>query len=80
MARLTGLSKDAAPADIRLVLERQERHYGAALENHAVLARTPAIFRSFRAMWDGLGESAQLPARLHDLVNIRVASLIGCGL
>ncbi len=80
MARLTGLPKGAAPADIQRVYERQEADYGAVLQNHAVLARTPAIFRGFRAMWDALGESALLPARLTHLINIKVASLIGCGL
>ncbi len=80
MPRLKGLPKDAAQADIQRVYERQEANYGAVLHNHAVLARTPAIFRGFRAMWDGLGESALLPPRLSHLINIRVASLIGCGL
>ena len=62
------------------LFEAQERRYGAVLENHKVLARRPSIFRGFRAMWDGIEESGLLPGRLIDLVNLRVASLIGCGL
>jgi hypothetical protein len=31
-------------------------------------------------MWEGLEASALLSVRLVDLVNVKVASLIGCGL
>ena len=81
MPRLRGLTKEELrDPDLLQVYERQERVYGSVLSNHTVLARRPAIFRGFRAMWDGLGENALLPARLADLVNVRVASLVGCGL
>ena len=67
-------------SDIARVFERQRKRYGEVLPNHAVLARRPSIFRGFRAMWDGLDESALLGARLACLINVRVATLIGCWL
>jgi len=70
----------AVPEDVRAVCERLTERYGSLPYNHAVLARRPSIFRAFRGMWDGLEESGLLPARLRDLVNIKVASLVGCGL
>jgi len=80
MARISGVATNEATPEARRVFERQERSYGAVLYNHAVLARRPAIFRGFRAMWDGIEESALLPARLRDLLNLKVAGIIGCGL
>ena len=80
MPRVEGLSHEQVGAGERQVLERQAETYGAALYNHRVLARRPAIFRGFRAMWDGLEENALLPARLRDLVNVKTAALAGCGL
>lgn len=71
---------DEIPADVRAVCEKLKERYGSLPFNHAVLARRPPIFRAFRGMWDGLEASALLPARLVDLVNVRVASLVGCGL
>ncbi|HVP48867.1 MAG TPA: hypothetical protein VMT32_19875 [Bryobacteraceae bacterium] len=68
------------PADVRAVYDKLEERYGALPENHSVLARRPSIFRAYRGMWDGLEASGLLPRRLVDLVNVRVASLIGCGL
>lgn len=70
----------AIPDDVRAVCDRLTERYGSLPYNHAVLARRPAIFRAFRGMWDGLEASGLLPARLVDLVNVKVASLVGCGL
>ena len=80
MPRLTGVSNESVEEDLRAVLEKQEQRYGCLPYNHTVLARRPSIFRGFRAMWEGLEASALLPARLVDLINLRVASLLGCGL
>ena len=68
------------PADVRAVCDQLKERYGSLPLNHAVLARRPSVFRAFRGMWDGLDASGLLPARLVDLVNVRVAALIGCGL
>jgi hypothetical protein len=68
------------PADVRAVCDRLGNRYGSLPYNHVVLARRPSIFRAFRGMWEGLEESGLLSARLVDLVNVKVASLVGCGL
>jgi hypothetical protein len=73
-------ANDDIPADVRAVCDKLKERYGSLPLNHAVLARRPSVFRAFRGMWDGLEASGLLPARLVDLVNVRVASLIGCGL
>jgi hypothetical protein len=81
MSRVQGLEKEKIQEpDILRAIDSQEKNYGAVLDNHAVLARRPGIFRGFRAMWDGLDESGLLGARLASMVNVRVAALIGCGL
>jgi hypothetical protein len=79
MPRIAAAEGDI-PADVRAVLERLKNRYGSLPYNHAVLARRPAIFRAFRGMWEGLEASGLLSARLVDLVNVKVASIIGCGL
>ena len=68
------------PDDVRAVCHKLTECYGSLPYNHAVLARRPPIFRAFRGMWEGLETSGLLPARLLDLVNVKVASLIGCRL
>jgi hypothetical protein len=68
------------PADVRAICDRLAERYGSLPYNHTVLARRPSIFRAFRGMWEGLEQSGLLSARLADLVNVKVASLVGCGL
>jgi|GEM_PF-3529848 len=68
------------PEEINAVLRSQERRYGRPLFNHLVLARCPQIFTAFRAMWDGIDDCGLIPPPLLSLLNLRVASLIGCGL
>ena len=80
MARIAGLEVESLPADARRVCDRQAQRYGTAFYNHLVLARRMPIFRGFRAMWDGLEESGLLAPKLADLVNLHVASIVGCGL
>jgi len=79
MARVRALTlNEVADPAIRSALERQESVYGSVLENHAILARRPEIFRGFRTMWDALDAGSLLGARLAFLVNIRLSGLIGC--
>jgi hypothetical protein len=68
------------PASVNGVLAHQTKRYGSPLANHLVLARCPQVFAAFRAMWDALDSTELLPPALLSLVNLRVASLIGCGL
>lgn len=73
-------AEGAVPDDVRAVCDRLTERYGSLPYNHAVLARRPAIFRGFRGMWEALEASGLLSARMVDLVNLKVASLIGCRL
>jgi AhpD family alkylhydroperoxidase len=81
MSRVQGLTEDqVSESDILQVFQRQQHNYGTVLENHAVLARRPGIFRGFRVMWDELDRGDLVGARLTGLVNVRVAGHIGCTL
>ena len=79
MSRVHGPDREV-PADVSAVLGKLEQRYGSVPYNHTVLARRPSIFRGFRTMWGALEESGLIAARLADLVNLKVASLGGCGL
>lgn len=80
MPRIKGLNKSEMSPETLAICEGLEQRYGSVPYNHSVLARRPTIFSGFRAMWDGLERSGLLPPRLADLLNVKVASLIGCGL
>jgi hypothetical protein len=73
VARIEGVKRDEVERDIALVLNAQERKWGAPLLNHLLYARRPSIFRGVRAMWIGLDQSGLLEPGLVALVNVRVA-------
>jgi hypothetical protein len=76
--RIPGIDPGRAEGAIRAVLDAQAERWGAPLINHLVYARRPSIFRGARAMWTGLGQSGLIDARLHALINRRVAYQNGC--
>jgi hypothetical protein len=76
--RIEGADAESTQPRVRAVLDAQAARWGAPLGNHLVYARVPAIFRAVRAMWSGLDESGLVGAKLHALLNRRVASLNGC--
>jgi hypothetical protein len=76
--RIEGVRAEEADTYARRVFEAQSKKWGAPLNNHLIYARRPTIFRGVRAMWQGIDGSGLVEARLHALVNRRVASLNGC--
>jgi alkylhydroperoxidase family enzyme len=78
MTRIKGVNRDEVERDIALLLNAQERKWGAPLANHLLYARRPPIFRGARAMWTGLDQSGLLDPGLAALINVRVAYLNKC--
>ncbi len=80
MARIPGADESGSeqPEFTLRVFEMQRSAYGRVLENTLLLARRPAILKAARGMWGGLAQSGTLDPVLVQLVNVRVAGLIGC--
>ena len=76
--RIDGIDPDGAEPRIKAVLDAQAAKWGAPLANHLVYARVPEIFRAVRGMWSGLDAASHVDAKLHALLNRRVAALNGC--
>lgn len=76
--RIDGIDPEAADPRASAVLDAQAARWGAPLVNHLVYARVPEIFRAVRAMWSGLSAAQLVDAKLHALLNRRVAALNRC--
>jgi len=76
--RIDGIDPDDAEPRIKAVLDAQAAKWGAPLRNHLVYARVPELFRGVRGMWSGLDAAKHVDAKLHALLNRRVAALNGC--
>ena len=78
MPRIPDIDRAAVDEFTNDLFEQQTKKWGAPLLPYSIYARRPTILRGVRGMWDGLGASGLLDARLVALVNRRVASHNGC--
>ena len=79
MPRITPLTRDEAPAEAQAAFDANVRAFGQVLNTTAVYAYRPTIQAGVGALGRGITESGLIPAKLRSLVNIRIASQVGCG-
>jgi len=78
MARINGVTKDAATGDVKIMFEEQERRYGAILNTAPIYALRPTIRRGVQALADGIEQSGLIDVELRRLVCLKAASINGC--
>ena len=78
MARIKGVGKEQAPAELRQMFEEQEKRYGVALNNAPVYALRPTIRKGVQALAEGIDESGLIERELRHLVCMKAASINGC--
>jgi AhpD family alkylhydroperoxidase len=80
MPRIRPLAPNEAPEEMKSAYERNVRNWGQVLSNTGIYAYRPTIQAGRQAMAEAIEESGLLSARLRSLIQLRVASLVGCHL
>jgi hypothetical protein len=78
MSRIRALTREEAAIEVRPLFDRDLETHGQVLNTTAIRAHCPPIHLATKALGDGVKASGLIPARLQSLLNIRVASLVGC--
>ena len=78
MARVRGIAKDQAGAEVRALFEEQERRHGAILHTAPVYALRPTIQKGVQALAEGILASGLIDPALRHLVCVKAASINGC--
>lgn len=78
MARIAGVARSEASAEVRRVYDWAEHTFGKPLEPLMVLAHHPELFRAYVAFERGVESARRLPGRVRSLVELKVAARIGC--
>ncbi len=78
MARITPLTRDAAPPDAQAFFDQDVQRYGLVLNPTGVYAYRPPIQAAARALGRAVAVDEVLSAELRALVCVRVAALVGC--
>ncbi len=78
MPRIRELSKSEAAPSVAKMMSAQEDYFGFVLNPLKVMGFCPTIAEGANALMEGIDRAGALEAKLHSLLNARVASLNGC--
>lgn len=78
MARLTKLTKDQVPEDVREVFEKVGKVRGNVPNMYRVYAHRPEIMKTMVAHMNAITNSGTVPARTKELVATLVSRLNTC--
>ena len=78
MARIRPLTEEEVPSDSRVHFQRDQSTFGTVLNSTGFYAHCPSILNGARALGGAVEQSDLLPRQLRRLLNVRVASMVGC--
>ena len=78
MARLPGVTEDAAPEEVRAVYRAVKEKYGKLVSPVTVAAHHPEVFRAYTGFEAALARAGRVEPRLKTLALLKAAALIGC--
>jgi len=78
MPFLPDVSDAEFPSELEAVAEAQRKLYGKILNPTRQSAYVPHIALGVQALARSFTRSPKLPGRISELVNVRVAAIVGC--
>lgn len=79
MARIKALSRDEAPDEVRHIYDGNVKNWGQVSNTTGIWAYRPTIQKGVQALGRGFSESGLISEKLRCLINVRIASQVGCG-
>ena len=79
MARIRAIPQEEAAPEILPNYQKNLERYGQILNTTGVYAHRPSILLGARSLDAGISSSGLISPRLRHLINVRIASQVGCG-
>ena len=79
MSRIRPLSREEAPAESQAAYDGNMGAFGFVLNTTGVYSYRPSIQAGVKALGDGIAASGLISEKLRCLINVRIASQVGCG-
>jgi hypothetical protein len=79
MTRIHALTREEAPTDVHALYDANLKAFGQILNTTGILAYRPTIQLGVKALADGIQRSALIADKLRCLLNVRIATQVGCG-
>ena len=78
MPRIPPLDRDRAPDEAAPLFDADLKAFGQVLNSTAVAAYRPAIALAAKQLGQAVSGAGLIPDQLRLLINVRVATLVGC--
>jgi hypothetical protein len=78
MSRIPPLDQDDAPPEARPFFEKDLEVFGQVLNTTQIAAYRPGIAAAAKQLGQAVIDAGLIPEQLRFLLNVRVASLVGC--
>ena len=79
MARIPALTRDEASPDVRPLYDANLAAFGQIMNTTGIWAYRPTIQLGVKTLADGIQKSGLISDKLRCLINVRIASQVGCG-
>ena len=78
MSRIPPITPENAPPEARELFEKDLAAHGQVLNTTAIAAYRPGIALAAKQLGAAVAQAGLIPEQLRLLMNVRVASLVGC--
>jgi hypothetical protein len=78
MPRIEGIDPEKAAPSVRARMEQNIKRFGYVLPGTGVSGHAPTIQEGTSALDAGIGAAGRIPRVLRTMLNLRVASIVGC--
>ncbi len=78
MPRMTGISPEQAPPEVREVFDGQMEAFGFHLNTTRVYAHVPSIMFAATALADAIQDAPHIAPEILAMVSVRTAQINGC--
>ena len=78
MARIQGVTPEQAAPVTRRLMDENVVRYGQVLPGTGIYGHAPTIQEGTRALDEGITAAGRIAPQLRTLMNVVVASLVGC--
>ena len=78
MPRIRPVTAEEAAPLTRSLMEQDVAQYGHVLPGTGIYGHAPSIQEGTRALNAGITAAGRIPKQLRALMNVRVASIVGC--
>ena len=78
MPRIPPLDRDSAPPEAHEFFDRDLQVFGQVLNSTRIAAYRPGIAAAAKRLGQAVAEGGLIPEQLRLLMNVKIASLVGC--